>query len=52
VSGFHERYYYSGGKLFHTILSDKEHVEAKERDAEEFLEESKDYGKLLRGRQK
>jgi hypothetical protein len=38
--------------LFHAILSDKEHVEAKERDAQEFLEESKDYGKLLSGRLK
>jgi hypothetical protein len=45
--GFHERYYFSQGKLFHAILSDKEHVDAKERDAQEFLEANKDYGKLL-----
>jgi hypothetical protein len=45
---FKGRYYFDNGKLIDTILNDKEHIEAKNKSAAEFLISSEDYLKLLK----
>lgn len=49
---FKGRYYFDDDKLIDTILSDKEHVTTKQKDAAGFLMASKEYIKLLNKRRK